>query len=56
MRRGKHRIDFAMAVSVTVRVDIASFLGPGCGDELAAPFRIAFVLGGEIADDGFVDV
>jgi len=39
-----------------MRVDIAAVLGPGCGDEFTATFRIALVPGGDVADDGFVDV
>jgi hypothetical protein len=36
-------------------IDIASFLGPGGGDEFAPALRIALVPGGEVTDDGFVD-
>jgi hypothetical protein len=56
LRRRQHGVDGAVAVPMTVGVNIASFLGPGRGDELAPTFRIAFVPGGEVTEDGFVDI
>jgi hypothetical protein len=56
LRRGKHCIDGGVAVALAMRVDVAAFLDPGLGDEIAAALRIAFIPCREITDHGFVDV